>query len=129
MADGDAVIRDFVTCIYAGDDGVQYRHKQLSFYVAQSGLGWVPNDSYTTRTLPKGYKMRRLLVQNAADHTQRASIPVATNAAYIAAVIGTTTFKVAYRGTELTATVYAKEGERHRGQTEDTDIQFNGPTV
>lgn len=124
MANGDAVIRDFQTCVYAGDDGVNYRHKQLSLYVGQASLGWELNTSYTTRTLPRGYKMRRWLLQNAADHTQRATVPIATNAAYIAGVIGTTTVVVAYRGVALTATLYAKEGERHRGQTEDTAVQF-----
>jgi len=127
MADGDAVIRDFQTEVYQGDDGVSYRHKQLSFYKAQAALGWVDNASYTARTLPRGYKMRRWLVQNAADHTQRASVPVATNAAYIAGVIGTTTIKVAYRGVEITMTLYAKEGERHRGQSEDIAVQFTAP--
>jgi hypothetical protein len=121
------VLRDFVTEVYAGDDGESYRHKTFSFYKAQAALGWVDNTSYTARTLPRGYKMRRWLVQNAADHTQRASVPVATNAAYMAGAIGTTTIKVAYRGYELTMTLYGKEGERHRGQSEDVGVQATAP--
>lgn len=127
MADGDAVLRDGVTCIYGGDDGVNYRRTIPSFYQAQGGLGWALNNSYTTRTLPVGYKPRRWLLQNAADHTQRASVIVATPAAYIAGTIGATTIKVAYRGFELTMTLYAKEGERHRGQREDTTVQAELP--
>jgi hypothetical protein len=123
MADGDVVIRDFVTCVYEDDDGNTYRHKTFSFYQAQGSLGWVLNSSYTNKTLPRGYKMRTWLVQTALDHTQHARIPVATNAAYIAGTIGLTTIKVAYRGYELLMTLYAREGERHRGQTEDVAIQ------
>lgn len=130
MADGDAVLRDIQAAVYHSDSGRLYINKTPSFYVGQASLGWVAatgaqivaNDS-----APKGLKKRGWLVWNAADHTQRARIPVATNAAYIAAVVGTTTIKVAYRGYELTMEVYGLEGERLRGKIADNAVQASLP--
>jgi hypothetical protein len=127
MADGDAVLQDIVAGVYQDDDGNYYTHRVKSFYQAQAGLGWTLNSDDSRRPLPRGYKPRVWLVQNAADHTQRARVVVATNAAYIAGVLGTTTIKMIYRGYELTMTVYGREGERHRGLIQDTGVQAELP--
>ena len=130
MADGDAVLRDIQAAVYHADTGKLYINKTPSYQVAQGLLGWVAatdaqiiaNDS-----APRGLKKRRWLVWNPADHTQRASVNVATNAAYIAAVPGTTTVLLDYRGYELTMTVYALEGERRRGKIADNAVQASLP--
>lgn len=126
MADGAAVLQDIQICVYEEDGGKNYLHKVKSFYQAQASLGWVvatSGDIVGMDYYPRGLKPRTWLCWNAANHTQRARIPVATNTAYIAAVPGTTTVKVIYRGYELTMVVYQLEGERRRGKVTDTAVQ------
>ncbi len=130
MADGDVVLRDIQVCKYVNDGGKTYLHRTLSFYQTQAALGWDTAsgaDIVNYDNMPRGLKPRTWLAWNADDHTQRARIPVATNADYIAAVPNTTTVKVIYRGYELTMTVYQLEGERRRGKTTDTAVQASLP--
>jgi hypothetical protein len=127
MADGDAVVRDIVACTYVSDDGTFYGNKTPSFYQAQNQLGWALHGASKYIPIPRGLKKRAWLVWNAADHTQRARIPVGTNGAYVAGEIFTTTVKVAYRGYELTMTLYGMEGERTRGITTDEGVQASIP--
>jgi hypothetical protein len=127
MANGDAVVRDIVVAKYVTDDNHTYQRKQPSFYQAQGSLGWVLTGNTWYPQAPKGLKPRRWLVWNAADHTQRASVNIGTNAAYVAGVPLTTTVKMAYRGYELTMTVYGMEGERIRGRAGDQGVQAELP--
>lgn len=127
MANGDPVLRDFQKCTYIMDTGENYGRKVPSFYVSQAALGWDTNSDPTEKSMPRGVKPRTWLLWNAADHTQRSRVVVATNADYIAGVVGTTTIKVAYRGYELTMTLYGMEGERVRGQITDTAVQASLP--
>lgn len=129
MANGDAVLRDAVKCSYVLDTGEIYGRKVMSLYQAQAALGWDLNTNPTQKSAPRGLKPRVWLVWNAADHTQRARVVVATNADYVAGVIGATTVTVAYRGYELTMTLYGMEGERIRGQISDTGVQASIPVA
>lgn len=127
MANGDAVLRDIVSCDYVDDFGNSHTRRVLSFYQTQAALGWDLNSNHSYNSAPRGLKPRVWLVQNASDHTQRARVVVATNADYYAGVMDTTTVKVAYRGYELTMTLYGKEGERMRGKTTDNAVQASLP--
>lgn len=132
MADGDAVLQDLVICKYLDDNQKPYLRKVFSFYQAQAALGW---DIATSQEIidydyaPKGLKPRTWLVWNAADHTQRARVVMATNADYIAGTVGTTTVNVIYRGYSLTMTLYQREGERRRGKMTDTAVEAALPGI
>lgn len=126
MANGDAVLRDLVTCVYTDDAARQYLHSVPSYLQGQAAAGWTIATLGQTATLSPfrpGLKMRSWLLWNAADTTQRARVSIGTNAAYIAASINTTTLLHAYRGYELTMTVYGLEGERTRGRRTDRSVQ------
>lgn len=121
MPDGDPWSLDRVACDYVSDNGATYRFRALEAYQAQASLGWVASTDPTLTSMPRGFKPRVALCwDNAAppgSHAQRRRVVVATNDAYAALVIGTTTLQVQNPLTDVTDTftVYGKEGERHRG--------------
>lgn len=117
MADGDPWSLDRIACNYVADNGTTYRFRALEAYQSQAALGWVACTDPTVSPAPKGLKPRVLLTWDAGNHANRRRVTVATNAAYAAAVIGTTTLAVSNPATDVedTFTVYGKEGERHRG--------------
>lgn len=121
MADGDPWALDRIAANYSSDNGAIYRFRALEKYQAQAGLGWVATTDSTKTSLPKGLKPRVLLTWDAGNHANRRRVVVATNAAYVAAVIDTTTFAVQNPATNVedTFTVYGKEGERIRGVERD----------
>lgn len=121
MADGDKWSLDRIACVYEMDDGSQYRFRTLEIYQTQAALGWVAATDPKMRRLPPGVKPRRALCYDAGAHELRRSVVVATNAAYVALVPGTTTLKVQNPSTDVedTFTVYALEGERSRGNELD----------
>lgn len=121
MADGDPWTTDRSACDYVMDDGTTYRFRALTKYLNQAALGWVASTNPELRGLPGGVKPRKWLLYDAGNHAQRRSVVVATNAAYVAGVIGTTTLAVQNPGTNVedTFTLYAMEGERSRGQELD----------
>lgn len=130
MANGDAVLRDLVVCAYTDDGGNVFLNTLPSYQQSQAALGWALASGAQIaagHTIPKGLKKRRWLLWNPADHTQRASVPIGTNAAYIAAVVNATTVLMAYRGYELTMTVYGLEGERRRGRRTDIAVEASIP--
>jgi hypothetical protein len=103
------------------DDGSLYRFRALSRYVSQGAIGWSASTNPALRRLPPGVKPRRWLLYDAGNHAQRRSVVIATNADYVAGVIGTTTLAVQNPGTNVedTFTLYGMEGERSRGQELD----------
>lgn len=117
MADGDPWSTDRLACNYVTDGGTSYRFRALEIYQGQASLGWVACTDPTLTSPPKGLKPRRALCWDAGNHALRRSVVVATNAAYVALVPGTTTLKVQNPSTDVedTFTVYALEGERIRG--------------
>jgi hypothetical protein len=117
MADGDPWATDRTAADYVSDNGGTYRFRALEKYVAQAGLGWSASTDPTLTSMPRGFKPRRVLTYDAGNHANRRSIVVATDEAYQAIVVGTTTFKVQNPSTNVedTFTAYGKEGERHRG--------------
>lgn len=117
MADGDPWHSKRIACDYVADDGATYRYRVLEKYQAQAGLGWVACTNPLLKRLPSGIKPRCALTFDAGAHANRRRVVVATNAAYIAMVPGTTTLKVQQVGSavEDTYTVYGLEGERTRG--------------
>lgn len=121
MADGDPWNTDRTACVYEMDDGTEYRYRALTKYLGQAACGWVAATDPTQRSLPDGVKPRKWLLYDAGNHAQRRSVVIATNAAYVAGVIGTTTLAVQNPGTNVedTFTLYGMEGERSRGQELD----------
>lgn len=121
MADGDPWSLDRIACNYAADNGGTYRFRALEAYQSQGALGWVASTDPTITSLPKGFKPRKWLMWDAGAHANRRSVVVATNTAYAAGVIGTTTLAVQNPATDVadTFTLYGKEGERHRGVEAD----------
>lgn len=121
MADGDPWSTDRVACNYQMDDGEYYRFRALEAYQAQAALGWTLCSTAGRKSAPRGLKPRVWLTWDAGDHSKRRRVVVATNAAYIAGVIGTTTVAVQNPSTDVTDTftVYGMEGERIRGQELD----------
>lgn len=121
MADGDPWSTDRIACNYVADNGATYRFRALEAYQAQAGLGWVACTNAALGSPPRGLKPRKVLCWDAGDHSKRRAVVVATNAAYAAIVIGTTTFSVQNPSTDVTDTftAYQKEGERFRGQEQD----------
>lgn len=121
MADGDPWKTNRIACDYVTDEGVAYRFRALEKYQAQAGLGWVACTDANITSLPKGIKPRVALTYDAANHANRRRVVVATNAAYVALVPGTTTLAVQNPSTDVedTFTVYALEGERKRGIERD----------
>lgn len=117
MADGDPWALDRTACNYVSDNGATYRFRTLEKYFGQAGLGWVQSTDPKLTSLPRGFKPRCVLTYAAENHAQKRRIVVATDAAYQAIVIGTTTFSVQNPDTNVedTFTAYGKEGERHRG--------------
>lgn len=117
MADGDPWSLDRIACKYEADNGATYRFRALEAYQAQAGLGWVASTDPTQTRMPAGFKPRKVLTYDAANHANRRAIVVATDTAYQAIVLGTTTFSVQNPATDVTDTftAYGKEGERHRG--------------
>lgn len=121
MADGDPWNTDRIACNYQADNGTYYRFRTLEKYQGQAALGWtICNDSSRT-SLPKGWKPRVWQMWDAGNHANRRRVVVATNAAYIAGVIGTTTLAVMNPATNVedTFTIYGMEGERNRGVERD----------
>lgn len=122
MANGDAVSTDTAVGVYISDEGHTYLRKVKHVYLIQAALGW---DVATSAQIisqdyaPRGLDPRSWLVWDAADHSKRRRIIVATNADYVAGVVGTTTVVVPFNGAELTMTLYAMEGERKRGKITD----------
>jgi hypothetical protein len=121
MADGDPWSLDRIACVYESDNGGDYRFRTLEAYQAQAGLGWVAATDPTMTSMPRGFKPRTFLCWDAGNHANRRRVVVATNAAYVAAEVGSTTFAVSNPATDVTDTftVYGKEGERHRGVEAD----------
>lgn len=121
MADGDPWSLDRIACVYTTDEGTSYRFKALEAYQTQAALGWVAATDPALASMPRGFKPRVWLTYDAGNHANRRRVVVATNAAYVAGVIGTTTIKVSNPATDVedTFTVYAMEGERKRGQERD----------
>lgn len=107
-----------MACVYEEDSGKLYRFNALEAYQTQIALGWVQVTDQSLRSAPRGLKPRVWLMQDAGDHSKRRRVVVATNAAYVAGVVGTTTLKVQNPDTDVedTFTLYAMEGERLRGQ-------------
>jgi hypothetical protein len=121
MADGDPWTTDRTASDYVMDDGTPYRFRALTKYVSQAACGWQASTNPALRRLPPGVKPRRWLLYDAGNHAQRRAVVIATSAAYLAGVIGTTTLKVQNPGTNVedTFTLYGMEGERSRGQELD----------
>lgn len=121
MADGDPWSLDRIACVYQGDDGQSHSFRTLEAYQAQVALGWVAVSDPGMHSAPRGLKPRVWLLWDAGNHANRRRVVVATNAAYIAGVIGTTTIKVQNPSTDVedTFTLYGMEGERFRGQERD----------
>jgi hypothetical protein len=124
MADGDPWKLNRIACVYEDDSGNEFRFRAVERYQAQEDIGWVAVTDPKLRSAPKGLKPRRWLLWDAgppAHHENRRSVVIATNAAYVAGVIGTTTLAVQNPSTDVedTFTLYAMEGERLRGQEQD----------
>lgn len=121
MADGDPWATDRKACVYVTDEGKAFRFRALEKYQAQAATGWVACADSTTDTMPRGFKPRRWLMWDAGDHSKRRSVVIATNEAYVAGVIDTTTLSVQNPSTNVTDTftLYAMEGERKRGKELD----------
>lgn len=121
MADGDPWSLDRIACDYVSDNGATYRFRALEAYQSQAALGWVASTNPALTSMPRGFKPRVALTWDAGNHANRRRVVVATNAAYAALVIGTTTLVVQNPATDVedTFTVYGKEGERHRGVEAD----------
>lgn len=119
MADGGSWSMDRTASKYFDDSGKEHRFRALERYVAQAALGWVASTDPSTDPIPRGLKPRRWLMYDAGNHALKRSVVVATNAAYVAGVIGTTTLAVQNPDTDVedTFTLYALEGERRRGKT------------
>lgn len=117
MADGDPWTLDRIACDYVSDNGATYRFRTLEKYQAQAALGWVATAVANRTSMPRGFKPRVALCWDAGNHANRRRVVVATDAAYQALVVGTTTLAVQNPATNVedTFTVYGKEGERHRG--------------
>lgn len=118
MADGDPWKTNRMACVYQTDEGWNVRYRALERYQSQAALGWVACGA--TQCQPwggSGLSHRKWLMWDAGDHSKRRSVVVATNAAYIAGVIGVTTLAVQNPVTDVedTFTLYAMEGERKRG--------------
>jgi hypothetical protein len=121
MADGDKWSMDRIACNYVADDGGIFRFRSLEAYETQAALGWEPTTDSKLRSLPKGIKPRRALCWDAGNHADKRAVVVATNAAYMALEIDSTTLKVLNPSTDVedTFTVYGLEGERSRGVERD----------
>lgn len=121
MADGDEWSLDRIACDYVSDTGATFRFKALERYQSQAALGWVACTDPTVMPAPKGIKPRKWLLWDAGNHALRRSVVVATNTAFAAGVIGTTTLAVQNPSTDVedTFTLYAKEGERSSGIQRD----------
>lgn len=119
MADGDPWNTDRTACKYIDDSGKEHRFRALTKYVSQPATGWVASTDAATDPIPGGLKPRRWLMYDAGNHANKRSVVIATNAAYVAGVINTTTLAVCNPATNLedTFTLYALEGERRRGKT------------
>lgn len=117
MADGDPWSLDRIACNYVDDTGTAFRFRTLEKYQSQAALGWTASTDPSLKSAPRGLKPRVWLTYDAGNHANRRRVVVATNAAYQAAVIGTTTVAVQNPATDVedTFTVYGMEGERIRG--------------
>lgn len=120
MADGDPWSTDRVACAYIMDSGQHVRFRVLESYFGQAALGWAAAGA---QDLPGGrwLQPRSWLTFDAGNHANRRRVKVGTNAAYVAAVLGTTTIAVQNPSTDVedTFTVYGLEGERNRGIERD----------
>lgn len=121
MADGDPWSLDRIACNYVSDNGGTYRFRTLEAYQSQVALGWVACTDPTLTSIPRGFRPRRWLMWDAGNHANRRKVVVATNAAFAAGVVGTTTLAVSNPATDVedTFTLYGKEGETHRGVEAD----------
>lgn len=121
MADGDPWKTNRTACDYISDKGTIYRFRALERYVAQPACGWVACTQDDVDYAPRGLKPRRWLMFDAGDHSKRRAVVIATNAAYVAGVVGTTTLAVQNPTTDVedTFTLYEMEGERRRGKQSD----------
>jgi hypothetical protein len=119
MADGDKWSMDRIACKYIDDAGKEHRFRALEGYQSQASIGWVASTDASTDPIPRGLKPRRWLMYDANDHSRKRSVVIATNAAYVAGEINTTTLAVQNPVTDLadTFTLYGMEGERRRGKT------------
>lgn len=118
MADGDPWTTDRTACDYVMDDGTTIRFRAVERYVAQAAIGWTPCTLPSVKPYPgRGLKHRRWLLWDAGAKQNKRSVVIATNAAYVAGVIGTTTLAVKNPATNVedTFTLYGMEGERIRG--------------
>lgn len=98
---------------YVSDNGVSYNFHVLNDYGTQAALGWTAG-AEGQGPPPRGLSPRSWIVVTAGNKVVR--VPVATNAAYVAGVIGTTSINVNVDGTSTAATLRWKEGERSRGE-------------
>src|SRR5512144_2047979 len=121
MADGDPWNLDRTACVYVTDEGEDFRFRALTKYQLQAATGWVACATSTTHKMPDGYKPRVWLMWDAGNHANRRRVVIATNDAYVAGVIDTTTLAVQNPATNVedTFTLYAMEGERKRGKELD----------
>lgn len=119
MADGDKWSMDRTACKYIDDAGKEHRFRALSRYVSQVACGWEASTDASTDPIPRGLKPRRWLLYDAADHSKKRSVVIATNADYVAGVINATTLAVQNPATDVEDTfqLYGMEGERRRGKT------------
>jgi len=122
MADGDKWSLNRTVCDYVSDSGTTFAFRALTRYVDQvAETGWVANTDPTFAAMPKGVKPRKWLLYDAGNHANKRAVVIATNAAYVAGEIGTTTLKVQNPSTDVedTFTLYAKGGERYRGRSRE----------
>jgi hypothetical protein len=117
--DGDNWSLNRTACKYIDDSGKEHRFRALERYVGQAALGWVASTDASTDPIPRGLKPRTWLMYDAGNHANKRRVVVATNAAYVAGVINTTTLAVQNPATDVedTFTLYGMEGERRRGKT------------
>lgn len=118
MADGDPWSLDRIGCDYVSDSGKTFSFRALEAYQTQAGLGWEISTDSALPSMPKGYKPRHVLTRDAGAHANKRAIVVATDEAFQAIIIDTTTFVCQNPATDVedTFTVYGKEGETHRGK-------------
>jgi len=119
MADLDPWSMNRTASKYFDDSAKEHRFRALTRYVSQGAIGWVASTDPSTDPIPRGLKPRKWLLYEAGNHALKRTVVIATNAAYVAGIIGTTTLAVQNPSTDVedTFTLYALEGERRRGKT------------
>lgn len=116
VADGDPWSLDRKGAKYIQDDATIMRYMVLEKYYGQAALGWTDLTDNKIKTGPAGLKVRKWLLWDAGDHADRRRVTVATNTAYVAGTVDTTTIIVQNPSTDVedTFTLYGMEGERWR---------------